>query len=75
MTERTSPRRGFTITELLVVIAVIVVLLGLLLPALAGVWSTGTMAKSMTNMRQVALWMTEYSASNNDTVLPSRFNY
>ncbi|MBT8486308.1 MAG: hypothetical protein KJO43_12055, partial [Phycisphaerae bacterium] len=42
---------------------------------LAGVWSTGTMAKSMTNMRQVALWMTEYSASNNDTVLPSRFNY
>jgi prepilin-type N-terminal cleavage/methylation domain-containing protein len=68
-------RRGFTVTEMLVAIALIVVLLGLLLPALSGVWSGGQMTKSMSNMRQIALWMGQYSSDNQDFVLPARFNY
>jgi prepilin-type N-terminal cleavage/methylation domain-containing protein len=55
-------RKGFTITELLVVIAVIGVLLGILLVALGGIWQTGQMTGSMNNLRQVATWMAEYSS-------------
>jgi len=69
------PRPGFTITELLVVIALIIVLLSLLAPALAGVWSTGKMTVSMSRMRQIALWMTEYSSDNRERVLPAAFDY
>ncbi|MHC4218894.1 MAG: hypothetical protein ACYSU7_10620 [Planctomycetota bacterium] len=74
---RSSKRfgRGFTITEILVVIGVIVVLLGLLLPALAGIRKSGLMTKSMANMRQIGTWMGLYSQDNRDFVLPSQFNY
>lgn len=73
---RTSRRRSaFTLTEILVVVAVIGVLVSLLLTALGGVWSSGEMTKSMNNLRQIAGWMSQYSVDNNDTVLPSRFNY
>jgi prepilin-type N-terminal cleavage/methylation domain-containing protein len=75
MKSPTSPGRGFTITELLVVIAVIVVLLGLLFPALAGIRRSGLMAKSMSNMRQVGVWMGLYSTDNRDFIVPSQFNY
>jgi prepilin-type N-terminal cleavage/methylation domain-containing protein len=68
-------RRGFTVTELLVVAAVIVVLAGLLLPALAGVWSTGEMTGSMANMRQISLWLRAYANDNTEQIVPSRFNY
>ncbi|MCP3904949.1 MAG: hypothetical protein GY715_15100 [Planctomycetes bacterium] len=72
---RPLARAGFTLVELLTVIAIIIILLGLLLPALAGVWSSGTLTKSMTNMRQIALWMSEYSNANSDHIVPSRFYY
>jgi len=72
---RPIARAGFTIVELLTVIAIIVILLGLLLPALSGVWSSGTLTKSMNNLRQIALWMGEYSNDNNDHIVPSRFDY
>ena len=42
---RNNRRRGFTITELLVVIGLIVLLIGILLPALAAVKSSGMMTK------------------------------
>jgi prepilin-type N-terminal cleavage/methylation domain-containing protein len=70
-----TARRGFSITEILVVISVIVVLLGLLLPALAGIRKSGLMTKSMANMRQIGTWMGLYSGDNRDYILPSRFNY
>ncbi len=70
-----SPRRGFTIVELLVTVGIILLLLGLLVPALRGVMSTGKMSQSMAKMRQVGLWMTSYSSDNNDLVLPSQFDY
>ncbi len=62
-------------TELLVVIGILILLLGLLLPALAGVRSSGLMTTSMSRMRQIATWMTLYSTDNRDMVLPSRFKY
>ena len=52
--------RGFSLTELLVVLALIVVLLGLLVPALVGVKSTGLMTTSMSNLRQIGTWMRMY---------------
>jgi type II secretory pathway pseudopilin PulG len=75
MKSPTRSGRGFSITEVLVVIGVIVVLLGLLVPALAGIRRSGLMAKSMANMRQVGTWMGLYSQDNRDFIVPSRFNY
>ncbi|MHC4274953.1 MAG: hypothetical protein ACYSUR_14965, partial [Planctomycetota bacterium] len=75
MKSPTRSGRGFSITEVLVVIGVIVVLLGLLVPALAGIRKSGLMAKSMANMRQVGTWMGLYSQDNRDFIVPSRFNY
>lgn len=68
-------RTGFTITELMVVVAVIVVILGLLLPALGAFRKSGLMTKSMSNMRQIAGWMAMYSNDSRDTILPSQFDY
>ena len=73
MSSRSS--RGFTITEMLIVIGLVVLLLGLLLGALAGVRKTGTMAKSMANMRQIGHWMKLYASDNREHIVPSQFNY
>jgi type II secretory pathway pseudopilin PulG len=67
--------RGFSITEILVVLGVIVVLLGLLFPALAGIRKSGLMTKSMANMRQIGTWMGLYSQDNRDFIVPSQFDY
>jgi type II secretory pathway pseudopilin PulG len=75
MKSPTPARPGFTITEILVVIGVIIVLLGLLFPALAGIRKSGLMTKSMANMRQIGTWMGLYSQDNRDFIVPSQFNY
>ncbi len=68
-------RRGFSMIEVMTVIAIIAVLLGLLFPVLAGFRKSGQMTKSMGHLRQIAGWMNLYSSDNRDTVLPSQFNY
>lgn len=68
-------RLAFTIVELMVVVAIIALLLGLLFPALMGVRRTVHKTSSMNNMRQIHLWMELYSDDNNNTVLPSQFDY
>src|SRR5262249_42025832 len=75
MTVRSQPRRGFTIVEVLVVISVVILLVGILLPALRAFRKTGLMTKSRGNMRQIGTWMPLYAGDNHDTVVPSRFNY
>ena len=60
-----SPRRGtrraaFTLTELLVVIAVIGVLVGLLVPALSRAWARGQVTKCTNNQYQVAFALLRY---------------
>ena len=75
MIGRNASRRGFSITEVLVVIGVIALLLGMLFPALTAFRKSGLMTKSMSNMRQISTWMTMYSSDNRDFIVPSQFNY
>lgn len=57
-----SPRRvGFTLVELLVVIAVIALLVGILLPALAGVRRAARDAKCLANIRTVGQGLAMYA--------------
>jgi prepilin-type processing-associated H-X9-DG protein/prepilin-type N-terminal cleavage/methylation domain-containing protein len=59
--------RGFTLIELLVVIGLIVILAGLLLPALAGARSRGQAVACLNNHRQLAMACLLYVADFNDT--------
>ena len=69
---RPSARRepAFTIVELLVVIGVIAVLVGLLLPALAGAHRRGRKAEETNQLRQIGVAWNLYAQSNRDSALP-----
>ncbi len=68
-------RHGFSMTEMLVIVAVIVALLGLLFPLLAAFRKSSQMTKSMAHLRQVAGWLTLYADDHRDFVIPSQFDY
>lgn len=68
-------RAGMTLVEALVVIAVIAALIAILLPVLNIVRGQAKLLTSQSNMRQVALYMNNYSGDNRGTIVPSRFNY
>ncbi len=55
---------GFTLVELLVVIAVIALLIGVLLPALSGARSSGFQMKGAANQKQLVLGITRWSMDN-----------
>jgi prepilin-type N-terminal cleavage/methylation domain-containing protein len=55
-------RRAFTLVELLAVIAIIALLLGLLVPAIAGVRSRARATVSMSNLRQWGVGYASFSA-------------
>ncbi len=57
---------GFTLVELLVVIAVIGLLMGVLLPAISGAREAGRLASSMSNLRQIITAGVAYSLQNED---------
>jgi len=59
-----AARRGFTLVELLVVVAVVAVLLGVLLPVLAGARNTGRDAACKSHLRQIALAFVMYRADH-----------
>lgn len=61
-------RRGFTIVEVLVVIAVIAVLLGMLLPALASVVMSNHGIVSQSNLKQWGAGTLGYTAVNRDAL-------
>ncbi len=69
------PRRGFSLTELLVVIGVIAILLALLAPVLRGAMVTARMTEAAGNMRRIGVMMGVYSADARDCIVPSRFNH
>lgn len=70
---RLPGRRGFSLVELLVVVAVIAILAALLLPSLSKAKQQAYTAACQNNLRQLMIAVNAYVADNND-VLPSN-NY
>jgi prepilin-type N-terminal cleavage/methylation domain-containing protein/prepilin-type processing-associated H-X9-DG protein len=65
--EGLQPARAFTLTELLIVIAIIAVLLALLLPAVQSARESARRTQCGNNIRQLANAMLAYAGNNNDT--------
>jgi prepilin-type N-terminal cleavage/methylation domain-containing protein len=56
-----NPNEGFSLVELLVVVAIIALLVGLLLPALASAKNAGKRAACVSNLRQVGIAIHSYA--------------
>lgn len=61
-----GPGRGFTLVELLVVIAVVAAMVGILLPALAGARRQARAVLGISNQRQVVAAVNAYAADNDE---------
>ena len=68
----TPGTRGFTLIELLVVIGIIALLIGILLPVLAGARTTAKRVTCSSNLRQLGLIMTSYTNDSKDFYPPGR---
>jgi len=58
--------RAFTLSELLVVVAILAILAGILLPALAGAHKRSYAAACLGNLRQEGFAVGLYNADNNE---------
>ena len=65
---RLVPPPGFSLTELLVVIAVLTILLGLMLPALAGTIETSRQLACASTHRTLAQGLVQYTSSNDEWI-------
>ena len=63
-------RSGFSLIELVIVIAIIAALLALALPALRGVHLRSKKTRELSNLRQVGMAWLLYAQDNNDSALP-----
>ena len=65
-----SERRGFTLVEMLVVIAIIAILVSMLLPALNKVREAARTLKCAANLHQIGIGFQMYRAENNNFLPP-----
>lgn len=63
-------RRGFTLVELLVVVAIIALLIGLLAPGLSAARERGQAAACLNNLRQLGAAVAMYANDYNDRCVP-----
>jgi prepilin-type N-terminal cleavage/methylation domain-containing protein/prepilin-type processing-associated H-X9-DG protein len=69
--KRTSPARGFTLVELLVVIGIIAILVAILLPSLTAAQKQARNVMCKSNLRQIAMWGLQYANDNRAGILPT----
>jgi len=67
--------RGFTIVELMVVIAIIGILAALLITGVSGSIGAAKAAQSQNKLRSMHIWIQGWAGDHNDRVLPSQFNW
>ena len=68
-------RLGMTLLEMIVVVATIAVLLGLLMPSLAGIVAAGRSTQCSANLRQLAIAAQSYSAVYDVFPVALRYEY
>lgn len=68
------PRRGFTLMELLVVVAVISLLVGAVFPAIRMVRRSSGLARELATARQLMVGYRSYAYDNRSALLPGYYN-
>ncbi len=67
-------RRGFTLLELLIVVAVIALLVGTIFPAMRMVRASGGLARELSTARQLMVGYQSYAYDNRSMLLPGYYN-
>lgn len=67
-------KRGFSLVELLVVIALIALLAGILFPVFAAAGSQARQSSCASNLKQIGLALVQYAQDHDETMPPTRRN-